>query len=196
MEIAFASGSSHKLKEVKSLLEPLGFRILSITELGLPFSPEETESTFLGNSFIKSRELFRLTGVTSIADDSGICVSALDGRPGVYSARYGSPNLSDKERALLLIKEMEGKTDRSAYYSCAITYVSSHCEMSFEGKVFGEIALDYDEDGPFGFGYDPIFCYGESGQRFSRISQSEKNSVSHRGIAMKKLVDWLKNTSN
>ena len=183
-KIAFASGSKHKLKEVGSLLSPFGFQVVSPSDLGISFSPAETETTFLGNSFIKSKELFRLTGLPSIADDSGICVNSLDGRPGVYSARYGNPEFTDKDRALFLLREMGGVADRSANYTCVITYVNGNVEKSFEGKVFGEITSDYDEDGKYGFGYDPIFYYPPFGKRFSEVPESEKNKVSHRAIAM------------
>ncbi|MDZ4725920.1 MAG: RdgB/HAM1 family non-canonical purine NTP pyrophosphatase [Leptospira sp.] len=190
--IAFASSSLHKLKEVRSLLEPLGFLVISPKELGIQFQPEETEPTFVGNSFIKSRELHRLTGLPSFADDSGICVEAMDGRPGVYSARYGKPEFTDKERALQLLWELGNNKNRKANYTCVITYVSGSIEESFEGMVFGEIAKDYDDLGSYGFGYDPIFYYPPFGKRFSEVSESEKNKVSHRAIAMNQFLMWLK----
>jgi XTP/dITP diphosphohydrolase len=190
-KIAFASGSAHKLKEIRSILEPLGFQVISPKDLGISFSPDETEPTFIGNSYIKSRELFRLTGLPSFADDSGICVDVLGGKPGVYSARYGNADLTDKERALLLLKEVGQSKNRKANYTCVITYVNGNVENSFEGQVFGEIAHDYDEISKFGFGYDPIFIYPPFKKRFSEVLESEKNLVSHRGIAMNLFVKWL-----
>lgn len=195
-DLAFASGSAHKAKEMSALLEPLGFRILLPKDLGIPnFSPEETEDSFLGNSFIKSKALFAKTGLPSFADDSGISVQALDGRPGVQSARFGGPNLSDRERAELLLQELSHNSVRTAFYTCVITYVSSVEEKAFEGKVFGEISYEYDAEGKFGFGYDPIFFYPPLGKRFSEIPEWEKNKVSHRKIAMDQLVSWLRSLS-
>ncbi|TGL62170.1 RdgB/HAM1 family non-canonical purine NTP pyrophosphatase [Leptospira ognonensis] len=190
--IAFASGSEHKLKEVRAILSPLGIKVLSPKELGVSFNPEETETTFVGNSFIKSRELFRLSGLPSVADDSGICVEALNGRPGVYSARYGSLEFSDKDRALFLLQELGQNPNRIANYTCVITYVDGMIEKSFEGNVFGEISFEYDDKGKFGFGYDPIFYYPPLNKRFSEVSEAEKNKVSHRALAMNQFLQWLK----
>ncbi len=190
--IAFASGSEHKLKEVRAILSLLGLTVLSPKELGIAFHPEESETTFVGNSFIKSRELYRLTGIPSVADDSGICVDALEGRPGVYSARYGSLEFSDKDRALFLLQELGQNPNRIANYTCVITYVDGMIEKSFEGKVFGEISFEYDDKGKFGFGYDPIFYYPPLNKRFSEVSEAEKNKVSHRALAMNQFLQWLK----
>lgn len=190
--IAFATGSEHKLKEVSSILSPIGLKVLSPKELGIDFHPEETETTFVGNSFIKSRELFRLTGLPSVADDSGICVDALDGRPGVYSARYGKPEFSDKDRALYLLEELGQNPNRIANYTCVITYVDGIIEKSFEGKVFGEVSFEYDDKGKYGFGYDPIFYYPPFKKRFSAVPETEKNRVSHRALAMNQFLQWMK----
>ncbi len=190
-KIAFATNSEHKLKEVKSLLSPLGLLVVSPKDLGISFSPEETESTFLGNSLIKSKELYRLSGLPSVADDSGICVEALGGKPGVYSARYGKPEFSDKDRALYLLNELAQNKNRNANYTCVITYVTANEEKVFEGVVHGEIAQDYDEEGPYGFGYDPIFFYPPFGKRFSRLPLLEKNKISHRAVAMNQFLQWI-----
>jgi len=190
--IAFASGSEHKLKEVRSLIEPLGYSVISPKDLGIKFNPVESETTFLGNSFIKSRALYELSGLPSFADDSGICVEALDGRPGVYSARFGEPSFTDKERANYLLYLLGTNSNRSAFYSCVITYVNGNVEKSFEGKVSGQITSDYDEMGKYGFGYDPVFYYPPFGKRFSEVPETEKNKVSHRAIAMNQFIDWLK----
>ncbi|TGN21022.1 RdgB/HAM1 family non-canonical purine NTP pyrophosphatase [Leptospira idonii] len=190
-QIAFASGSAHKLKEMRLILEPLGFQLLSPKDLSISFSPEETESTFLGNSLIKSRELHRLTGLPSFADDSGICVDALEGRPGVYSARYGGEGLSDKDRALLLLSELGNNPNRKANYTCVISFCDGKTETSFEGQVFGEISADYDEVGKYGFGYDPVFFYPPFGKRFSEVEEERKNKVSHRAVAVDQFVRWL-----
>lgn len=175
------------------LLTPYGYEVVLPKDLGISFSPEETETTFAGNSFIKSKELFRLTGLPSFADDSGISVPALGGEPGVFSARFGGPGLSDKERAAFLLKKLGTNKDRSAYYSCVVSYVDKNEAVSFDGRVDGQIAEDYDEEGKFGFGYDPIFIYPPLGKRFSQIPESEKNNVSHRKKAMELFLNWLQN---
>ncbi|MDF3818966.1 RdgB/HAM1 family non-canonical purine NTP pyrophosphatase [Leptospira sp. 96542] len=191
-QFVFASGSEHKWKEMQMLLSPFGYDVVLPKQLGIQFSPEETESTFLGNSFIKSRELFRRTGIPSFADDSGISVPALGGSPGVFSARFGKPEFNDKDRALYLLSELGNNPNREAYYTCVVTFVDGNVEKSFEGKVYGTIRMDYDEIGKYGFGYDPIFFYPPLGKSFSEVPELEKNKVSHRKIAMQKFLDWLK----
>ncbi|MBM9591131.1 RdgB/HAM1 family non-canonical purine NTP pyrophosphatase [Leptospira sp. 201903075] len=191
--LAFASGSEHKWKEMQMLLAPYGYEVVFPKDLGISFSPEETETTFTGNSFIKSKELYRLTGLPSFADDSGISVPALGGEPGVYSARFGGPGLTDKERALFLLQKLGGSLDRTAYYSCVVSFVDTNVAVSFDGRVDGFIAEDYDEEGKFGFGYDPIFIYPPFEKRFSQVPESEKNTVSHRKKAMELFLAWLQN---
>ncbi|WP_039928783.1 RdgB/HAM1 family non-canonical purine NTP pyrophosphatase [Leptospira yanagawae] len=189
--LAFASGSEHKRKEMQMLLSPFGVEVVTPNILGINFQPEETESTFLGNSYIKSKELYRITGLPSFADDSGISVDALGGEPGVYSARFGGPGLTDKERALYLLTKLGDSSNRNAHYSCVVTYVDANFQKSFEGTVEGQITLDYDEIGPYGFGYDPVFYYPAFGKRFSQVPEEEKNKVSHRKKAMTEFLDWF-----
>ncbi|TGL88674.1 RdgB/HAM1 family non-canonical purine NTP pyrophosphatase [Leptospira congkakensis] len=191
--LAFASGSAHKWKEMQMLLSPFGYEVVLPKDLGISFSPEETENSFTGNSYIKSKELFRLTGLPSFADDSGISVPALGGEPGVYSARFGGPGLSDKERALYLLQKLGKNPERNAYYSCVVTYVDANTSVSFEGRVDGVISNQYDEEGKYGFGYDPIFVYPPFGKSFSQVPESEKNTVSHRKKAMELFLNWLSN---
>lgn len=175
------------------LLSPFGYEVVLPKDLGISFSPEETENSFTGNSYIKSKELFRLTGLPSFADDSGISVPALGGEPGVYSARFGGPGLSDKERALYLLQKLGKNPERNAYYSCVVTYVDANTSVSFEGRVDGVISNQYDEEGKYGFGYDPIFVYPPFGKSFSQVPESEKNTVSHRKKAMELFLNWLSN---
>lgn len=127
----------------------------------------------------------------SIADDSGISVDALGNGPGVFSARYGKPEFTDRDRALFLLENMKGKENRRAHYTCVLTYVDAENQLSFEGQVFGEISKDYDENNLYGFGYDPIFYYPPFTKRFSEVPESEKNKVSHRKIAFDKFLTWL-----
>ncbi|AVV50467.1 RdgB/HAM1 family non-canonical purine NTP pyrophosphatase [Leptospira santarosai] len=191
-QIAFATNNQHKVKEVDSILFELGIQILTPKDLKISFNAEETGSTFAENALIKARELFRLTKLPSIADDSGICVSALGGEPGVYSARFGGPGLKDEDRALLLLEKMKGKSDRRAHYVCVIAFVDETTERIFEGGCEGIISEEYDRVGIYGFGYDPIFIYLPFQKPFSQVPESEKNSVSHRKKALEGLSKFLK----
>ncbi|MDI7205656.1 RdgB/HAM1 family non-canonical purine NTP pyrophosphatase [Leptospira santarosai] len=191
-QIAFATNNQHKVKEVDSILFELGIQILTPKDLKISFNAEETGSTFAENALIKARELFRLTKLPSIADDSGICVSALGGEPGVYSARFGGPGLKDEDRALLLLEKMKGKSDRRAHYVCVIAFVDETTDRIFEGGCEGIISEEYDRVGIYGFGYDPIFIYLPFQKPFSQVPESEKNSVSHRKKALEGLSKFLK----
>jgi len=191
VKLVLATGNLHKLKEFQSYFSSIA-QIISPREVGIDLSVEETGQTFQENAQLKSRELFSLAGIPTIADDSGLCVNALGGRPGIFSARYGGSQLSDKDRALLLLKEMEGRKDRKAWFECAISFTNSAGTHVFNGKCEGEITLDYDETGG-NFGYDPVFYYSPLGKRFSQLTAEEKNAVSHRGKAMHSFLTFLQN---
>ncbi|AOP32872.1 non-canonical purine NTP pyrophosphatase [Leptospira tipperaryensis] len=191
-QLALATNNAHKVKEVGSILKELGVQILTPKDLNVSFDAEETGSTFSENALIKARELFRLTQLPSIADDSGICVSALEGAPGVYSARFGGEGLDDKGRALLLLEKLKGNQNRNAYYACVIAYVDGKTEKTFEGKCEGTISEEYDLIGTYGFGYDPVFIFPAFQKPFSQVSDSEKNQVSHRKEALNRLLSFLK----
>ena len=188
-KLALASNNQNKIFEFKKILTT-GFSLLTPKELGLVFEVEETESTFEGNARLKSEHLYRISRLPSIADDSGICVNALGGKPGVYSARYGKPGFTDRDRTEFILKETKGNPDRAAYYFCCIAYTDASGTKFFTGKCEGLLAEDYDESGN-GFGYDPIFIYPPLAKRFSQISPEEKNKVSHRGIALREFAKFL-----
>ncbi|PJZ71395.1 non-canonical purine NTP pyrophosphatase, RdgB/HAM1 family [Leptospira perolatii] len=190
--LALATNNPHKVREIKAILEPLGFEVKTPKELRISFGPDETGSTFQENAFIKAKDLHKQSGLLSLADDSGICVDALEGKPGVNSAIYGGDGLNDEGRARLLLHEIQGKEDRSAKYVCVMALVGPDLEVSFEGECKGKIAEDYDQTG-HGFGYDPIFYYPPFQARFSQVPESRKNEVSHRKIALDKLVHYLIN---
>ncbi|EMN45906.1 RdgB/HAM1 family non-canonical purine NTP pyrophosphatase [Leptospira weilii] len=194
-QIAFATNNQHKVREVGFILSELGIQILTPNDLRISFNVEETGFTFAENALIKARELFRLTKLPSIADDSGICVSALGGEPGIYSARFGGPSLKDEDRALLLLEKMKENSDRRAHYTCVIAYVDETAEQSFEGRCEGIISKEYDRIGMYGFGYDPIFIYPPFQKPFSQVSEAEKNSVSHRRKALEGFLKFLKTKS-
>jgi XTP/dITP diphosphohydrolase len=183
-EIAFSTGNAHKLEELRRIFAPKGLKILSPQDLGLDhFSPEETGSTFLANALIKSKALYQATGLPSLSDDSGLEVEALDGAPGIYSARYGQPGWTDRERAEFLLKNLQGVENRRARFICVIGYSGPEGDFGFSGTADGQIADQY-YDSEYGFGYDPVFIDSGSGKAFSHLPPEEKNQISHRKKAL------------
>ncbi|TGK20828.1 RdgB/HAM1 family non-canonical purine NTP pyrophosphatase [Leptospira fluminis] len=192
--LVLASNNPHKVREIRAILASLGIELKTPKELGLESNPEETGSTFEENALIKARELFALCKIPSLADDSGISVEALDGAPGIHSARFGDPSLDDEGRTRLLLEKMKGKENRSAKYVCVIALVDGTSEFTFRGECHGRIAEDYDTTGK-GFGYDPIFYFPAFGARFSQVDEEKKNSVSHRREALNLLTAHLQRTN-
>ncbi len=191
MEIVLATGNMHKKEELEQILS--GHKILIPSDLGLEFDCDETGTTFLANARLKAETLYTLTGRPVLADDSGLCVKALDGGPGIYSARYGSENgaqLSDRSRYELLLKNMEGVEDREAHFVCAMVLIlAPYREFAVQETFDGRIA-----DSPFGgggFGYDPVFIDALSGKTAAELSAEEKNRVSHRGKAGRAMAALL-----
>lgn len=192
-KLALATNNSHKVRELRQLLE--GWEILTPSELGLDgFDPAETGDSFRANALIKAQALFDRIHMPSLADDSGLVVSALGGEPGIYSARYGGKGLTDRERALLVLEKMQGQSFRSARFQASLCYVDPSGSHFFDGIVEGEIGSLYQEGG--GFGYDPIFFYPPFQRYFSELSSEEKNSISHRGKALQKFLDFLPGSTN
>ncbi|EQA35634.1 non-canonical purine NTP pyrophosphatase, RdgB/HAM1 family [Leptospira inadai serovar Lyme str. 10] len=189
--LVIASNNAHKIREIRSILSPLGIELKTPRELGIECDPEETGTTFQENALLKARELYSLSGLPSLADDSGICVEALSGEPGIHSARFGGEGLDDEGRARLLLERMQGKENRDAKYVCVIALVDGDSESTFEGECRGKIAEDYDRTG-FGFGYDPVFYFPPFQVRFSQVSEERKNTISHRRVALDRLVSYLK----
>lgn len=191
-EVIFASHNAGKIKEIKELLEPLGIKVKSAVDVDLP-DVAETGTTFAENSLLKSQTIAKLTGVPCIADDSGLCVDALNGAPGVYSARY-APNRDFVKGMEKLLKEMAQSRNKSrkAHFSCVISLAFPDGEYKlFEGRVNGEIATVPSGEG--GFGYDPLFVPEGYDCSFAQMPKSEKNKISHRGRAVAKLLEYLKN---
>lgn len=194
MELVIATHNLHKVKEFERILKPLNIKVITadISE------PEETGKTFMENAFIKAEAACKETGLPAVADDSGICVDALDGAPGIYSARYGGDLLDDRGRVRLLLFEMEHipKEARGAHFTSAICCVfPDGSKLEAEGRCYGEIG--YSMDGDEGFGYDPIFL--QDGVSFGKLSGEEKDKRSHRGKSLKlfaeKLSEHIKNKS-
>jgi XTP/dITP diphosphohydrolase len=190
-EIVIATGNQNKLREFRRMLEPYGFKVDSLKEEGVEIDIEETGKTFEENSYLKASCIAqKLPDKIVIADDSGLQVHALDNFPGIYSARFmeGHPY---EEKCKEIIKRLEGKTDRSANFVCAITLVNyGPAPLYFVGKAYGKIADKI--CGHDGFGYDPIFISDDLGKTFAEATPEEKDSVSHRGKAFRLLEAFLK----
>ncbi len=193
MKLIIASNNAHKLTEMKSILAPFFDDVQSMREAGIEHETVEDGETFMENAVKKARELAEISGCCAIADDSGLCVDALDGGPGVYSARYSGVHGDDKANNAKLLRELDGVEARGAHYTCAIALVWPDGRLlTAEDYLYGEIA--HDERGSNGFGYDPLFLLPEQGLRTAEISPEEKNRISHRGKALRQLVEKLKSS--
>ncbi len=188
MKLAIATNNKHKLSEIRAILGDSFEELLSLSELGIDIDIEETGKTLEENALIKARTIFRLSGLAAIADDTGLMVDALDGAPGVYSARYAGEEHNDAKNREYLLKNLQGVNDRSAHFatSIALCYPDG-TELLSEGRVDGEIL--HEERGSEGFGYDSLFYSHELGKTFAEASQAEKNTVSHRGRALREMLN-------
>ena len=188
MKLILASNNAHKLAEIKAILGNYFGEILSLREAGIEHETVEDGETFLANAEKKAREIAEISGCCALADDSGLCVDALGGAPGVYSARFSGEHGNDAANRRLLLERMQGVTDRGAHFTCAIALVRPDGSMvTAEGKFYGEIATE--ERGHNGFGYDPLFYVPEYGMTNAEMSSEQKNAVSHRAIALRALVE-------
>ncbi len=194
MKVVLASKNKHKLVEIAAILEKLDIQLVLQSELGIDLDVEENGTTFEENSFIKANAVMQATGLPALADDSGIAVDALNGEPGIYSARYGfDDTLDDFGRLQLLLKNMENVPDgqRQGKFVCVITLVTPDGQViSARGEVHGEIMRE--PKGEHGFGYDPIFYYPPFGCGFGEAESERKNQVSHRAVALKAFYEKLK----
>lgn len=174
---------------------PEGFRIVSLAEIGCTEELEETSDTFQGNSLQKARYVFEQYNIPCFADDSGLEVAALNGAPGVYSARYAGPQRKDSDNVDLLLQNLSGKNDRKARFRTVIALIGIGTEpVFFEGRVDGVIINE--RRGANGFGYDPVFVPNGYNQTFAEMQLEEKNRISHRSKAIKQLVTHLKTLHN
>ena len=191
MKYTIFSNNKKKLEELESKLSSLGMEFVSLSSLGYAIDPEETGYTFEENALIKARTGAQVSGLPCIADDSGLCVSALGGAPGVYSARYGAPAAkSDSDRRLILLDAMAGKEERSAMFVSVIACVfPDGNEITARGECHGEISLK--ELGDNGFGYDSIFYLPEYRKTMAEIPPSLKQEISHRAAALQILKKEL-----
>lgn len=189
-KIVLASGNIGKLNEFRAMLN--NFEVLSPKQLNVEFDVDETGETFYENALIKARALYELCKLPTIADDSGLCVAALNGAPGVYSARYSGG--TDKDNNAKLLRELHGQKDRSAYFESCIVYFDGEKTIAATGRTYGQIAQA--ESGAGGFGYDPLFISDDLGKTFGEASEAEKNAVSHRSRALAELVAKLNSENN
>ena len=194
MKVVLASKNKHKLVEISKITEKFGIELVLQSELGIDIDVEETGTTFEENSLIKAEAVMKASGLPALADDSGIAVDALNGEPGVYSARYGfDDTLDDWGRLELLLKNTENVPDgqRQAQFVCVITMITPDNQViQARGEIHGELTRE--PRGENGFGYDPIFYYPPLSKTTAELSPEEKNQVSHRGNALRVFYDKLK----
>ncbi len=190
-KFVIATNNPHKVVEFKKILTPLGIECVSLKEMGIVCDAEETGTTFAENARIKAQAVYDICHLPTVADDSGICVDALGGEPGVYSARYGGDGYDDPGRMYLLLKNMEGEKNRSAHFTSAICCVlNDETVLEAEGYIFGQLTLE--PRGTHGFGYDPIFLPDGYEQTTAEMEGEAKNAISHRGNALREFAEQLK----
>ncbi len=194
MKVVLASKNPHKLKEISKITEKFDIELVLQNQLGIDLEVEETGTTFEENSLLKAEAVMKASGLPALADDSGIAVDALNGEPGVYSARYGfDDSLDDWGRLLLLLKNTEQVPDgqRQAQFVCVITLVTPQGQViQARGEIHGELTRE--PRGENGFGYDPIFYYPPLGKTTAELDPEEKNQVSHRANALKLFYEKMK----
>lgn len=190
MKFVLASHNKNKLRELQEILGGLGVEVVLQSELGLDLEPEETGTTFTENALLKARAVMEASGLPAIADDSGLCVDALQGAPGVYSARYGGEGLTDQERYLLVLRGAAGQFPRTCRFQCAVCCCFPDGKvLTAEGKCEGTVAFTPMGEG--GFGYDPIFFVPKLKKTFAQLTPEEKNAISHRGQALRAFAQEL-----
>lgn len=185
-KLIVATGNQHKLKEIAQIFTD--FEIVSQKQAGFDGEVDETGETFIENALIKARAVTDALGCMALADDSGVCVPSLGGAPGVHSARYAGEHGNDKKNRDLLLENLKDKTDRSAYFACAVALTfPGGGQLTAEGKTHGRILTE--ERGEGGFGYDCIFYSEDLKKSFGEASAEEKNTVSHRYRALQALLE-------
>jgi len=190
-ELVFVTNNKHKLSEIRQILGDF-YTIVSLSDLGFNEDIEETADNLEGNALLKARHIHDRFGCDCFADDTGLEVDALDGAPGVYSARYAGENASYSDNVNKLVGALAGNAVRSARFRTVIALILDNREILFEGAVEGEILTE--SRGFTGFGYDPVFRPSGSEKSFAEMPAEEKNVISHRGIAVEKLRAFLQQT--
>lgn len=188
MKIVLASSNKHKVQEINDIVKSLNIPL----EFILPpsdFDPVENGKTFEENSYIKAQEAWKLSKTWVLADDSGLCIDALDGKPGIYSARYAETPALRIERVL---KELDGVTNRDAHFTCSMTLINPQGEVAYKYQGVCEGSIIKEARGTNGFGYDPIFLVKGDTRTMAELSEDEKNQVSHRSVALRNVLNYLK----
>lgn len=196
MKLIVASNNSHKIAELNAILSQLGMEVVSQREAGIHEDPEENGATFEENSYIKAKAVLDASGMAAVADDSGLMVEALDGAPGVYSARFGGETCkTDRDRLNYLLKRMEGQENRAAKFVSVITVLTPDGrKLVARGECSGVILTE--PHGENGFGYDPVFFVPERGCTFAELPAEEKNRISHRARALTLLAERIRKEWN
>lgn len=188
MRLIFATHNANKVKEVNAAL-PATIKAVSLNEINFTDDIAETETTLEGNALLKAKTIYTKTGESCFADDSGLLVDALNGAPGVYSARYAGEQKNDEANTQKLLQELKGQSNRKAHFKSVIALVHQDKTYLFEGVMNGRIATE--KQGTNGFGYDPVFIPDGYSKTFAEMTLEEKNKISHRAIAVKKLLTFL-----
>lgn len=194
MKFILATQNPKKLAEMRAILADLGVEAVSEANLGVKLEVEETGETFAENSLLKAKAVMEATGLPAVADDSGLCVDALNGGPGVYSARFGGEGLDDAGRCRLLLEMLRGQGDRRAHFHTTVTCAFPNGDvLQTDGEVRGTVAFAPMGEG--GFGYDPVFFVPDKRKTFAQLTAEEKAAISHRGKALRAfreaLADYL-----
>ena len=190
MKLIIASNNAHKIYEIKKILSGKFDEIVSLREAGIDHETVEDGLTFMENARKKAREIAEISGECALADDSGICVNALDGAPGIYSARFSGEHGNDEANNRLLLEKLEGASDRGAHYTCAMALVYPDGRaVEAEGYMYGEITGN--PRGERGFGYDPLFVPTGESRTVAEMTDDEKNAISHRARALQLLLEKL-----
>ena len=190
MKLIIASNNAHKIYEIKKILSGKFDEIVSLREAGIEHETVEDGTTFMENALKKAREIAEISGQCALADDSGICVDALDGAPGIYSARFSGEHGNDEENNRLLLEKISHAPDRGAHYTCAMALVYPSGEsVTAEGYMYGEITDN--PRGERGFGYDPLFVPVGETRTVAEMTDEEKNAISHRANALNLLLEKL-----
>lgn len=187
-KLVFATNNAHKLREIKEILNE-AFEIVSLKELGIYEDIPETADTLAGNARQKAQYVQEKTGLNCFADDTGLEVDALNGAPGVFSARYAGENATYADNVNKLLQAMQQETNRQARFKTVISLILNEKEYLFEGSVEGSILRE--KQGEKGFGYDPVFLPAGHSESFAEMSADQKNAISHRGRSVRKLVEFL-----
>ena len=189
-KFVLATHNPGKLREMREILSELGVEVLSPDEAGITVDVEETGKTFAENAMLKAKAICEATGLPAIGDDSGLCADALNGGPGIYSARYGGESLTDAQRNNLLLESVKGQGTRNAHFTCCIACAFPNGDtLTAEGRCDG--IINYIPLGDGGFGYDPIFNYTPMCKTFAQMTPEEKAEVSHRGKALRAFAETL-----